>query len=596
MLACLGAGHVFFLCLPSLRNDFSTTLLLLFRYLAGMGALIFILFILALCGLFQALLIYPLVAVSALLGAGILLRNARNLALEAKHEAGALFQDSPLWLLLLLLCFGVWIYFFGGLGTTVDGDSVAFYYALAKLTAATGKLAPLPGYELFSGITLYGDMISALFMLLKMPDFTQKMYGWLHMLPAILLFYSVFKKTCDSRRAGILAAVFLCTSTAYLFLTPFGKNDSLPVSFCVAAVFCLLQAVSVRETKTLFALAGLFAGCAVGIKYSYLIILCPWLLVVSVYVVYKQVSLNSYRIFISNFVKLSCVTGGVFLLFLAPHFLKNILWYGSLVGLSSSHVYFSTITTIRLLLLYPLALVYGNFWVQGGHLTPLLLALLPFVFMLSRKEWALREGAVVYWLGALAGLGAWLVLVTSVFQLRYILAVYLCLGIPLWLSAAAVSKKSKAMSLLIVMLSVLSFYGAWKHSKSDLYHNWENTRHYIESGDPLFIYGGMSSFYLAQSKLNETAPENARVFLMYYRYWLRPDLLEHARKSSEPTYFATKDEFWRFIIDNDFSYIQMDFTTIHLEEYIHEPPEGVRVSPVYVNDECSVKIYKVTVE
>lgn len=90
-----------------------------------------------------------------------------------------------------------------------------------------------------------------------------------------------------------------------------------------------------------------------------------WILLTGAYAIYKNFPLDFPHIFINSFIKLMALTGGRFLLFLIPHFLKNILCYNSLLGFPTHHIYFNNSTTQYLLLLYPMPLAFENFWVQA---------------------------------------------------------------------------------------------------------------------------------------------------------------------------------------------------------------------------------------
>ena len=117
---------------------------------------------------------------------------------------------------------------------------------------------------------------------------------------------------------------------------------------------------------------------------------------------------------------------------LLPHLIKNGLLFNNplapfgtdLMNLLNQD-WFGPATTRRVLLTYPLALTFGDYWGQLGNLSPLILGFLPLAIFLPRPRNPVTSPLIVLTLAALVGVLAWITIRPSMLLPRYMLATLL---------------------------------------------------------------------------------------------------------------------------------------------------------------------------
>jgi len=274
--------------------------------------------------------------------------------------------------------------------------------------------------------------------------------------------------------------------------------------------------------------------------------------------------------------------------------LKNFVFYGWIMPSASSSFfspYFSDDTTLRLLLSYPLALVYGDYWAQTGNLSSLLLGCLPFVFLVPRRFWLERRQLLLLWVSCLCGLLVWLLIFPSVFQPRYMLLCLLLLGIPLLAAAAHYSRSSKLTAIMLPVLAACAIWVAYDAARKNGYISSSATTAYLKEKQPeAMVADFWKPMAQGQALLNEVAPKDARVYVAYYRYWLRPDLLQQAfprRRSMEEIaeegrLAKDKESFWMYMKKNNVTYLQYDFSSsAFLDPMLADLPPWVEVREIF---------------
>jgi hypothetical protein len=209
------------------------------------------------------------------------------------------------------------------------------------------------------------------------------------------------------------------------------------------------------------------------------------------------------------------------------------IFYFGVPGIDTDQVYYTTATTIRLVLTYPLVLIFGNYWNQHGNLSVLLPAFLPLGFIgfahrPRRDLWALTAAAIL-------GLFCWTALWPSTFAPRYYLVV---LVVPFLFAADGAARASFAGSWPIRTMVVLTLAFALVESARSLANPVSLAWKYAASADTV-SYDGDDSFNMARL-LNASAPPGTRVALLgFYRYPLRADLLECAFSQAQVLKFPS---------------------------------------------------------
>ena len=582
IISAIGAGYVLLYPLQKRGMSINAAILLLLAYFLGQGILSCIFILLGLAGQFHAAALAPIVGAAMIFGSWALYVNAVPVSAAIHREHTQLLGVSLWWYALLPLCFGFLCYGLMGLAGAFDGDSIAFYYVVAKLMNETSILRPTTLYYDFYGITLNADALTAFLMKLKMPELSMRLYPWLNCFFILPMAYAVAVQYGRDRRFALLFLAFICSSTAFVFLQISGNTDLLAVGQGLAALCCLHYALFTASYRRIFFfLAGMTAGFAVCFKTSYVIVLVPWGLALILGSAFWGRSFTENPLvprqkrWKATTLSLLIVATGMSVALL-PHLLKNFVFYGWITPSSSGSLfspYFSDATTLRLLLSYPLALVYGDYWVQTGNLSSLLLGCLPFLFLVPRRFWSERRQLLLLWGSCLCGLLVWLLILPSVFQLRYMLLCLLLLGIPLLAAAAQHSYTSRLTALMLPVLAACAIWVAYDAAQKTGFIDTARTMIYLKEKRPEAI---ITDFWKpmreGQLLLNEIAQKDAGVSLMYYRYWLRPDLLQRIR---QPTT-------WEAMKKHNITYIQYDFSSAALlDPLLADIPPWVEVKELF---------------
>jgi hypothetical protein len=575
-LASLAAGSVVVRA-ASGAASFSPAARLASAYLLGQGLLAALWLLLALAAALSPPAIGVSVALALLAGAPSALRLARGLPGQLESAATVLRHESGLWravpLAALLLAAA------GGttLGRSVLGDASAFYLAVGKAVAASHRLVPLPGYESFTQIGLLAEMHYAALMALGVPD-AAPLVAWPVLLATAILVGSLAGRVGCGSRGRWLAVSCLLTSTAALAVLGDGKVDLWGAALGLAAAsWALVPGGSF--------LAGLFFGFSLVAKLSNLLGLAPALGLLLLWRARGDRSLRPVTAF---------AVGTA--LAVAPHVLKNALlfsqplapfWAAS--GAWADQTWFGPATTRRLLLTYPLALTFGEYWAQLGHLSPLVLAYLPLAFFLPRPgRW---RDSLLTWvsMAGATGLAAWLLLRPSVLAPRYFLATLLLL-VPLAARAAEHASLGDparrrlgpvvtTAALVVLTTTMLNGLGAWFFPTA-------SARVFAGTARPCERFGPYCRVLVELSK--EAGPGDRVLLLSYHRYWLRPDLLQCVSRSLEEQSLrssqSSPEERWREVVQRGFRYLVADPTTHQATLDALEPenaPPWLALTPVF---------------
>lgn len=449
------------------------------------------------------------------------------------------------------------------------GDAAAFYMAYPKIIAATGLLEPMPGpMYLFSTIGLSIELHYAALMVLADANAAK-----LLMFPVALCTLAMLNaivRACGGRTlACLVSAAMLFSSYTFYFYSFDGKVDIVAAAFGLAAVYWLLQALITNLSKTYLMLAGWFAGLATMAKFSYIPTLGICMLTLIIWHLatrQRQHPLRPVHQSVSTFLKLSFILAGVAVIAWIPQLIKNGALFAApfapFLGMPDKgwldQTWFSPEVTHRILLSYPFALVYGRYPMQGGGLSFLFIAFLPFLYWLRSKiDWQKSLTAAIT-LSAIAALIVWMALRPSVIAPRYILATLL-LFIPILAIAVETAMEQAHRSQLLqaavcaTMLSAIavSFWHLLPVPAALASHlRHQNTECLLASQEcPL------------QQKLNTIAQAGERVFIdSYYPYWLDVPLLTCRDTSEEQQALRNSPQPLAWLAAHGFHYVFIDTT------------------------------------
>ncbi len=559
-------------------------------FLLGQGVLANIWLLLALFALFSPPIVVGLLVLSLLAGAPAAWPVARDVAGRLRPLQVDFRAASP-WYKTIIGLVGVYLLVqaVGAIGLPLSIDPAAFYLALAKNIAASHRIVPLPGYELFTQIGILAEMHYAALLLLGNLG-AAKLIVWFVSVTAAIMMVAIARTIGLGRYGQTLALVALLTSTSFTLVMTDGKTDLLAAALGLAAYYWALQAGRPGE-RSAVALAGLFLGLAIVAKISYLVALAPG---IGLLVLWRRWMASerpwSWPAVRSTSVAMLILGGTLFLTFL-PQVIKNTMLFNQplapfIVSNSTSQwldqQWFSPEVTRRILLTYPLALTLGQYSTQYGNLSPLLLAFLPLAFLLPRPRPFLSSPLVQITIVAVIGIVAWVILRPAVFALRYLLAPLLLLSLlPIrgaeytYRLEAPVRRISWGISTFTLVVLLLTTIQATK-----------------QVGDTISMIGETECETTGSScrvleVVNQDAQPGERLYLAsYYRYWLRPDLLQCSAQPEDRQGLGadTPEERWAALYQRGFRYLVIDRGTHSLLLERYDPkrmPPWLTLVPLY---------------
>lgn len=524
----------------------------------------------------QGLLIKPVVATMLVAGVAVSAYTARNFrrdfAATLRHLRDVWQQAPVSWKIIAVMATGLFAYGFTAIGGLFLGDAISFYFAIAKVTAETGRLLPLPGYEAFSWVGLSSETLISALMALGMPGVTARIYAWVNYVPTMVALYGIARLCQAPRKAAFLAVVMAITSSAAIALWGTGKTDLFALGPAFAACVLVLASWDDRVRTTAIILAGIFAGFAAIDKFSYIPVLLPALLMLLCWHdILGAMLLIRDRNWIGVRRRVFRVSARTLLLLcgfvagLSPLVLKNLVLFGAPFGASfGGEAWLSASTTLRLVLSYPLALTYGRYYAQIGTLSPLILAFIPLLLAMPRPALWRDSRLAALTVATLSGMVCWLVLMPSIFMPRYILANLLLLSVPAAAAAVWASGKSRLLSASVIAATCATILLTPLHVDDRYLNTFGGLRafRYLANLNEEVLFQ-TNVHYLAHIAINDQAQTADKILLMsYHRYWLRSDLLSAASTQKDILRWTSlrsdPDGFWKYVRDGKFRFVLFD--------------------------------------
>ena len=439
------------------------------------------------------------------------------------------------------------------------GDGEAFYFVYGKFIAAGARLAPLTGnYEPFSTIGLVGEVHFAALMSLANPG-AAKLFVWFVAVTACVLLAEI-GRTCGLGSRGRLAVVVLVltSSTFALYITD-GKVDLFAAALGLGAYLWLLIPDRDVPARVPAGTAGLLAGLACVAKFSYLPVLVPGVLAILLLKPMPDAS-TRFRTVLAFGVAAAIAA--------LPHLVKNGVFFGEpfapFVTASPdrswiSQTWFSPEATAWIVKTYPLALVFGEYPMQGGTISYVWLAFLPLVFLLPRAHWTHASPLALATLAGMIGLVFWVALRPSVIAPRYILAPLLLLLLPVARAIELVSApgtRARGLDLAVIVTLAIALAAT-----IEPYWNLPREAVAVLRGR-LGVCHRAHIFCFDLEPVNQLAKPGERAFLnLYQTYWLRPDLLLCRNTARESDLFKDTHRdsgLWAELFERGFSLVIVD--------------------------------------
>lgn len=410
------------------------------------------------------------------------------------------------------------------------GDAEAFYMVLPKIMAASYRLVPQPNYYTFTQIGLSGEMHYAALMSIASPQ-AAKLFAWFTTLALAGMLIALNTEVGNSAIGKIVSLALLFSSTTVTYYIFDGKVDIFGAAFGLAAYYWALRTESMPG-RAPYLLAGLFTGFAIIAKFSNIPAIVPGIAILIIWNNFtRPVGLTERYV---GMAKGLCVFGLITICTLIPHFIKNYALFGEpfapFLFLKSAGVrwveqaWFSKETTQYIIMTYPIALLYGQYPMQGGNISVLALAFAPLFLVLPKHANYAAQRSRQVMVIALVGIVLWICARPSVISPRYILATLL-LFIPLAASCVERLFSEEAehftllrlvvfLSMLIVVCTMIPYHGISKTT-------FKQFAAYLISRQP--DYSPSKSFEV----VNRLAQPGERVFFAaYYGYFLSPEVLQ----------------------------------------------------------------------
>lgn len=593
-LASLGMGGIILIVFRQSLPLLPFWLQASFAYFLGQGVLAATFLLLALAKMFTPGAILTLLIPGALVGLYFLWVTGSRWREYIGDNIGNWAKVPLGWKILSILSALFFASGFTTLGGWLEGDSIAFYFAVSKVTAFTHQLSILPGYESFMNVGLLAEMLIASLMSLGMPNISPRIFSWVNQMPTLALFYGLARHCGLGWRGGLLAAMVPLTSSAVILLWGNTKTDLYAVGPSVACCLIALTSWDRRFRVGCILLSGVLCGFAVQFKLSYLLPLMPTVILLinwnnlfaAARALRDKVWGEIGRLFRIGLKENLLFTVGFACAFL-PHVLKNLYLLNAILGSNPLNAsWYAPETVTRLLLSYPFALTYGRYWAQLGDLSPLVLAFIPLLICLPRPlAWSESK------LGALAvasfvGLCLWMILMPSIFMPRYFLGTLLILGIPAAAGAECFSRRSAMASITVFLAAAITLTVTPAHVTSwSKAFNLSNTLSYLKDPEnELIVSSPLESYCMAHKAINYRAVPNDRILMLtYYRFWLRPDLIQRASSQQELVYIWKLGGYsWDRFKDLGFRFILVDSNLFPAaKDFIASKPDDIHLNKLY---------------
>lgn len=474
------------------------------------------------------------------------------------------WQGLGLLIVVLFLNFGV-----KAIVSPPLGDAETFYMVLPKIMAASRRLVPQPNYYAFTQIGLSGEMHYAALMSIASPP-AAKLFTWFTALALAGMLIGLNAEVGNSGIGKIVSLALLFSSTTVTSYIFDGKVDIFGAAFGLAAYYWALRTEN-TPGRAPYLLAGLFTGFAIIAKFSNATTVVPGVLILIIWNnLGRQADLKERY---AGLAKGLTVFGLMTLCAMIPHFIKNYALFGEpfapFLFLRSGgerwaeQVWFSKETTKYIVMTYPIALLYGQYPMQGGNISVLALAFAPLFLVLPKRDelGALRSRRIL--IAALAGVILWIIARPSVMSPRYIMATLL-LFIPVVASGVerlfsnesgrfTLLRPAAFLSMPILLIAMIPYHDqviSLNTFRQFVAHLVSNQTDYPPD--------------MRLETVNRHALPGERVFFAgYYGYSLSPEALQCLNGPKDwffhPVKQPSTDKFnWSNLYDSGFNYLLLD--------------------------------------
>ncbi|MCL5407127.1 MAG: hypothetical protein M1429_01375 [Patescibacteria group bacterium] len=569
-------------------------------FMLGQGILASTWLLLGLGSVFSKSIIWSIIILILLFGIIILRSSFQKSLAKIKEKVKKLKQLSLIWKIIflfviaLILSYGVWSFV-----NLPAGDAEGFYMVLPKVMASARKLRPLPNTFDFSQIGLSGEMHFAALMSIA-DSAAAQLFIWFTAIAATMFLLAICSMLQIKVLGQIVALIILFSSSTFTLYLSGGKVDVFGAAFGLAAYFWVLEAYRQKKVQNLaLVLSGLFLGFNLVAKFPNAATVLPGLFLIIIWNNYSALKKKIRNIF-PKIIYPFLIVIAFFLLAIIPHLIKNWFLFNEplapFIFIKSAGAkwldqsWFSSENIHFILKTYPIALTYGQYPMQGGNISFLLLAFAPLIVFSDTLKTIAKTKFFQILAMVLIGILFWILFRPGVMAPRYILPTLL-LAIPL-VAKIVDDIFTKSRFLILKIVIILSFLIVLL---SSTYSNYAQIRQALIMGKANFQKYGRFS---AQSSefLDQKVAKGERVFMAgYYVYFLRPDILQCLSTQSERDDQAFKKqspEVWSYLYDQGFKYMvvqKVSFPDALKSWDINKKPDWLGIKEIY--SDPSVIIY-----
>ena len=482
-------------------------------------------------------------------------------------------------------------------------DAVAFYFSDEKITALTNHIQFFQDNYFVASSFQTGISYAALIKFSG--EQAARIYTWINGLVLIVFSLAIAEKVGLSKQARLIALILLITSSAFLDLTGDGKVDIISTAAAMAAVYWAISNAD-KRVKPISILTGLLTGLAIASRPYNAFLVCAF---IGIYYILKTYSNKSFKVI--RLIKPALWIGlGVFCLVISHLVINWIILGDPLAMIKNLQAYNSPdkwhwtippnyLWIIRLL--YPVSVTFINIPQSDGNISPLFICALTGM-MLGIVKIKLEKPLGLITLASMLTLVVWLCLIFTVFEIRYVLFLWVLLFMPIangiesLLAGEDFFLKRFAQSMLVLLLffSVLrtTFISIDTYSPAD------------QSGNSHCDGYAYCDLLIP---INNLAPVGTRVLMLSaYRYYLRSDLFLCSSKHEEYDILQNlsrqdKNAFWLEVYRQGYKYIayEKNYSTVHLKLGIepgpNETPSWMKLQPIYGKPGGDVVSYKIEI-
>jgi hypothetical protein len=538
--------------LKYIKNDDPFHYKLVNAFIIGLGIFTFVFIFIGLLHLFSYSIIFTIILLILSSGLYIFRSNFKNIELTPIYNWFKTSIILKILFTILLLITGIRAVIFQPLG-----DSAAYYMVLPKLIASLQYITPLPGYELFGQTSLFNELHYAALISLG-GTFTAKFFIWIVFLSAIILLFQIGDRIGIKLYGKYILLTLLLTSFAFTDLIFGATVDWFAAAFGLAAFIWTLKS-SYQNQKTPLVLAGFLSGLAVIGKISYIYTFLPGILILIYWthlskITISRKSLNLFKEQLKPMIKTGLIFGCGILIPVIMNVLKNyILFHQPLAPFISSdstglnQIWYTPENALWITITYPFALVFGTYPMQGGTLSPLFLAFLPFILLIPDKKPEFNKIMICSILGIIISI----IITPYIFAPRYLMVPLLLLMVIIAISTEYILNHNSTISIIILIFIIAITFITLLSSLSVI----SST---INNGECIMI-GPICN---ASQIINTQASNNDRVTLLgSYSYWLNNNFIVNlsstmTRKDLQK--FTSSYDRIKYLYDKNFTYIYFD--------------------------------------